>query len=286
MVPARLHSIMLEFQVRDEVVISFSCGRQIHALFLTLMKQCDQDLFFQLHGEKNPRPFTLSPLLGGQKQGDMLFLRKGSFCSIRLTFLDGGFLWSRLRAHVLKSAPIPVRLETTSLWLTRIYATPSVHAPTWAGSTTWETLLDLPPKRLMTFHFLSPTAFALGKRHFELFPKPLRLWDSLLRAWNEYAPEEFQLNKQQIRQFVSEQTMVMQCELHTETLYFQDHIQRGFTGTCTYRIYGDDALVAQLTTLVAFAFYSGVGSKTTMGMGQVRTEFHESCERSSLSLTR
>ncbi|WP_425607616.1 CRISPR system precrRNA processing endoribonuclease RAMP protein Cas6 [Candidatus Chlorohelix allophototropha] len=48
-------------------------------------------------------------------------------------------------------------------------------------------------------------------------------------------------------------------------------MQKGFVGTCAYRIDAPShPIVAYLTTLAEFANYTGVGCKTTMEMGQVR----------------
>jgi len=56
-------------------------------------------------------------------------------------------------------------------------------------------------------------------------------------------------------------------------LHFPNYTQKGFVGTCGYRIPARSDIAALLTTLAAFALYAGAGYKTTMGMGQVRATF-------------
>jgi len=46
----------------------------------------------------------------------------------------------------------------------------------------------------------------------------------------------------------------------------------GFVGKCTFRLKGHPSsdIIKALNTLADFAFYSGTGMKTTMGMGLTR----------------
>lgn len=273
---AILYSIMLEFQPSADTIVPCTTGHLVHALFLNLIRRFDGDLFFQLHNEPGPRPFTLSSLWGGQGQEDHLVLRKNIACSFRVTLLDGGHIWDRLRTQFLESGPMVASLGTTQLHLARMVSTPSPSAPRWVGSTDWHTLTLLPPQRVITLRFTSPTAFSRGDRQFDLFPKPLSAWNSLLRVWNKYAPKPLQLEKNRVHQsFSNQEVIVTACDLQTETLHFPNYLQKGFTGTCTYLLQCEDWLVSQLTMLAAFAPYAGIGYKTTMGMGQVHADFHE-----------
>ncbi len=68
-------------------------------------------------------------------------------------------------------------------------------------------------------------------------------------------------------------------DLHPHTVRFVNHPQRGFVGTCTYGLRppieaepeeAEFALQQQILLLTRFAFYTGVGYKPAMGMGQCR----------------
>ena len=48
--------------------------------------------------------------------------------------------------------------------------------------------------------------------------------------------------------------------------------QKGFVGTCTYYVKAKDSSAPQVAALAEFARYSGIGYKTTMGMGQACRE--------------
>lgn len=123
--------------------------------------------------------------------------------------------------------------------------------------------------------FVEPTAFSWGNRRFVLFPEPFLLWEGLLHVWNRYATQCYKVEKQGLRDYLLRNVRVTQCSLHTRTLHYPKYTQKGFVGTCSYIIQGSNAFTSLLTTLAAFAFYAGVGYKTTMGMGRVRVAFDD-----------
>jgi CRISPR-associated endoribonuclease Cas6 len=155
-----------------------------------------------------------------------------------------------------------------------VISTPSNDPTGWAGYTDWQTLAATPAREMLTLRFASPTAFSVGNRRFALFPEPLLVWDSLVRTWNRYAPEILHLDKPAIREFVAQHVAVTDYLLQTTTLYFPHSVQKGFIGTCTYTIQqsSENEQALHLAALASFARFAGVGSKTTMGMGQARLE--------------
>ena len=108
---------------------------------------------------------------------------------------------------------------------------------------------------------------------FVIFPEPFLLWESLLHTWNRYSPVAYRFEREGFRTLLLNNIQVTKCSLRTKTLYFPNYTQKGFVGSCSYSIKAPDDDAALLTTLAAFAYYAGVGYKTTMGMGQVRVTF-------------
>jgi CRISPR-associated endoribonuclease Cas6 len=264
----RLSSILLEFQAHHEALVPRTMGHLLHAVFLNLVAQFDEARSKQLHDEPHYRPFTISSLQGTQIREEYALLRRSQTYTCRVTLLDGGDLQQQLQAHVGQVHAIPVHLDNAVLSLKRVISTPMMDSRGWVGSTTWKTLVTLPPADLITMHFLSPTAFSMKDRAFKLFPDPMWVWGSLVRDWNRYAPACFQIDKTFIQGATTSAIRVTSCkELHTEMLRYASHVQKGFLGTCSYLLQ-DPVSAPYLTTLAAFAPYAGVGSKTTMGMGQ------------------
>jgi CRISPR-associated endoribonuclease Cas6 len=73
--------------------------------------------------------------------------------------------------------------------------------------------------------------------------------------------------------------IIADYDLKTHHVHFTTHEQRGFLGTCIYQLRGSDeqtspesplTLHQQIALLAQLAFYSGVGYKTAMGLGQAR----------------
>lgn len=264
----KLSSILLEFQAHREALVPRTTGRLLHALFLNLVAQFDKARSKQLHDEPHYRPFTISSLQGAQIREEYVLLRRGQTYTCRVTLFDGGDLQRQFQAYMRQAHTIPVHLDTAVLSLTRVISTPTMDTHRWVSSTTWKALVTLPPADLIIMHFLSPTAFSMGDRLFKLFPDPTWVWGSLLRDWNRYAPACFQIDKTFIQEAAASAICVTSCkELHTETLRHASYVQKGFLGTCSYTLQ-DLVSAPYLTALAAFAPYAGVGSKTTMGMGQ------------------
>ncbi len=271
-----LYSVLFELRAKQDATLPATMGHQAHALFLNLIAMFDLALSQQLHNEHGYRPFTVSSLVGVQARGGKILLRRGQAYYLRVTLLDGGTIWHRLCTHFLEAGPIAVSLSSAELQLTRMLSTPSADTTGWVNVSDWHTLATLPAKRLIRLYFASPTAFHMGDREFLLFPESLPLWESLLRVWNAYAPQRYQMDKEMIRTCIAGDISTEGCELHTETLHFPKYVQKGFLGTCQYTVQKHAEQASFLTTLAAFAYYAGVGYKTTMGMGQVQVSFGDS----------
>jgi len=278
-----LHSIILELCAVNTAAIPAHRGDHTHALFLDLVRQVDAELSSRLHDEPEYRPFTVSVLHGARMNDGMQLLQAGQVCRLRLTLLDGGGLWQRLSAHFLEASALTLRLDKAQMQLTRVISTPTADATGWAGYSDWQTLAAASPRSALTMRFASPCAFSMGGRRFALFPEPIFLWDSLVRSWNRYAPAVLQIDKVALRDFVTQQVMVNDYDLHTARAAFATHAQKGFMGSCTYQLKSNEGCAPQLVALAEYARYAGVGSKTTSGMGQARMEKIEDKARDEYS---
>ncbi len=278
-----LYSVVLELVALNEATLPATMGHQAHALFLDLVRQADPALAARLHDEPGYRPFTVSPLQGGRVQGGQLHLQAAQPCRLRLTLLDGGYLWQCLSRHFLNVGRSVLHLGQAKFELNRVLSTPSADPTGWASFVDWQTLANTSPVPTVRLRFVTPTAFNVGDKQFTLFPEPALVWDSFLRVWNLYAPPACKIeeaDKESLREFVKSQVVVSDYELQTVTQHFPSFVQKGFVGVCTYKIKLDKngkfspdlGLTSQIAGLTQFARYAGVGYKTTMGMGQVRCE--------------
>ncbi|MDQ2805955.1 MAG: CRISPR-associated endoribonuclease Cas6 [Chloroflexota bacterium] len=267
-----LYSVVLELRATNAAALPPTMGHLAHALFLDLIGQVDPVLAARLHDEPEYRPFTVSPLGGVVVQGEGIRLQPGQPARLRFTLLDGGALWGCLSTRLLAAEPLVVRLNAAEFVVDRLVSTAEADPSGWAGVTTWQALAATPARRHLTLQFASPTAFSNGNKRFELLPQPKRVWESLVRVWNRYAPPLLALDKAAITTALEAAVLVSDHQINTATLHYPKHTQKGFLGSCTYEVEMSDPQAAALAALAAFARYAGVGYKTTMGMGQVRLD--------------
>jgi len=272
-----LHSIVLTLTPTRDTTVRATMGHQAHAAFLKTVRESDAALAEVLHIPNMPiRPFTVS-MLQGTPEGHhkQIRLSPDETYWLRFTALYQP-IFERFMARFLRGEGRPViRLGRAVLLIKEILATPGSHP--WAGYTSWSKLVnEAEPAPEITLDFVSATAFGFGQQDWGkkvmVLPSPETVFGSLARSWNATAPIPFQMNRQELREYLDEHVVVTRIDgLRTKMLRFRHSHQIGFVGRVTYGLMADDkAIRTQLNALADFAFYAGVGMKTTMGMGQCR----------------
>ena len=134
---------------------------------------------------------------------------------------------------------------------------------------------------LTTFNRTSARSKDYGAHHARL-PLPQYVFPGLARRWEDLAPPNLVnvIQKDRIEQYIQDDGMIIaDYELKTHQVKFTTHVQPGFVGNCTYHLRGPDEATTpeapltvrqQLLLLAQLAFYSGIGYKTSMGLGQAR----------------
>ncbi len=114
-------------------------------------------------------------------------------------------------------------------------------------------------------------------------PLPQYIFPGLVKRWQELAPPELAhvVQMERVEQYIQDDGIIVaDYELKAHQVRFTTHPQLGFVGTCKYHLRGPDeattseALLTvrqQMLLLAQLAFYCGVGHKTAMGLGRVRT---------------
>ncbi len=261
-------------------------GRPAQAWFLNQIMRKHPQLAKTLHDGSNVKPFTVSTLLDRygrpHKAGD--WLREGQECWLRVTTI-GGDLSEVLMTSILKNLPNTLTLYKMDFRIEGYTLNPREYP--WAGQTAFIELaqdsLHLQESREVRMEFVSPTAFRSNGNDISI-PSPQQIFRSLWKKWNAFCPEVMQLDDRWPNFFadcilVSELTAV-----NTVRWEFAEGTRgaaTGFTGTVGFTLlpkakvpkkwqpYWDGADVV-MQSLARFAFYSGVGHHTTIGMGQAR----------------
>lgn len=121
--------------------------------------------------------------------------------------------------------------------------------------------------RSIELQFASPTLFRRAGASIVL-PQPELLFQSLLRTWNAFAPMQFPPHDQ--AEFA--RIMISGHSIHTRLVDFGSYTLLGFVGSVRYLLPEDmhQILRRTINCLADYAFYAGVGYRTTMGMGVCR----------------
>lgn len=233
-------------------------GKAIHAFFLELVRKADPQLAYSLHEEEHIKPFTVSPLMFYERQPYLRFT----------TFEEG---LSRLFMKILLNLPQEIVLDEVKFKRRGVALSSQEHP--WAAQRDYKELFhsylfeqDLLPLDI-ELAFNSPTTFHTKGRN-EPLPLPGLVFGSLVERWNAFSP--FTVSPA-VKEYAEECLAISRCQIRTQIVMVSGGKQIGFLGKCHYHPLNRDVYWLRVINLLAtFSLFSGVGYKTTMGMGQTR----------------
>jgi CRISPR-associated endoribonuclease Cas6 len=215
-------------------------SRALHGMCLQWFANADEELANHLHQADHP-PFTIVSKPRNRQQ-----------LQVRLTVLQpellSPLLWglcSYLGQEILV-IDVPCQM------------TPQVQI---IDSNSYEKLAQISPQDSLELEFLTPTSFK-QKNCIQTFPLPELVFGSLLRRWNIFAPVDLRFAE------IEWKGMVARYDMHSSAMKMQSD-ELGGQGWVKY-CFTDSEQLAIATVLAHFATFSGVGRKTTMGMGQAQ----------------
>ncbi len=217
---------------------------QVQGWFYRSLREVDP----ALHDHPAPPPFALA--VGGREGGYWL----------RVTLLSEA-LYAGFSPRLYLLAGDRLRFGTLEA---RVRAVLHDGHP-WAGLTTYPRLFQGQVENDYPLRFVSPTFFKRKGNHYPL-PEPKLVFRSLYERFKAYAPikppEEFPELFGRIT--------LRKANLRTRPV---EHDTRGvgIVGEAVYHLPNASEDEARwLTALWRFAFFAGVGAKTTLGFGQVK----------------
>ena len=251
-----LHSLIVEIAAADTGNMPPTLSRALHGLVMNWLQLGNPQIAEEIHASQES-PLSLSGLQGnrrprGTQAGDTFYFR--------ICLLDGSLL-EPLLLGIEQWGTRSLILGQFSFVIRSIYTLPGTHRL--AGSAEYKLLASTPlVAGDIELNFLSPTSFKQS-RGIQPFPLPELVFGSLQRRWNAFAPEELQFPT------VEWEGLVSAYELKTHALKLEGGSEIGAQGWVRYHFPAPEQ--AKLATILAhFAFFSGVGRKTSMGMGQTQ----------------
>ncbi|GCE15247.1 CRISPR-associated endoribonuclease Cas6 [Tengunoibacter tsumagoiensis] len=290
-----LFSILIRLHPIAPGQVSPSSGPQIQAAFLDLIHQSDPALSQWLHEPNQRRPYTLSLLQGfhhlpPERLADAMANNRplpvlpGQSYWLRITMLDATIFGSFVSQLFVKAHTLTFRIGEAQFSISRVINAPDPQqdSSSWASYSSFAELSALRSiQKQYTFEFATPTAFSKGQKAWGkqlfLFPLPSLVFENLARQWEIFAPAHLRLATQgltsrDIENWCDEQMIVSYYTLETRYLSAHKFGHVGFQGKVTYEVKGNPGapIALWLPSLARLALFSGIGYKTTVGMGQVR----------------
>lgn len=245
-------------------------GEAVRALIYDSMRQSSPEFAARIHADNDYKPFVASaPIPPRRRQAqvgaDPESPTEDVPWAIRCGCLDEELtdaliigLWERY------SGGESIRLGPAHFE----FANPPWRVTQVAG---YQDLAQLSPLREWRFRFLSPMAVTSHGRPIPL-PVPELVFRGLAIKWNMVAPAELALADELVTE-MPQMIELTACKGESRVVRLTSHGETGFKGSATFRVTGTDGRISRAATLMArFAGYSGIGRKTTVGMGQVVVE--------------
>nr|PZN51659.1 MAG: hypothetical protein DIU68_16095 [Chloroflexota bacterium] len=250
-----------------------------------IIARANPELAVRLHEGHDVRPYTASGLFyAGSAQPVWGELQPGEQVWLRLTALNRDVA-AALDAFA-RQIPQHVEINRTP-WVVED-AVWDGHL--WAGRTSYAALIHesmtAPPSNRIPLDFATPTAFHRAGLNVPL-PLPDLVFGSLSTRWTAFTGAAL---AEELPAFIQHRVVVSRHRIETQLLHFkQGSKQVGFVGQVTFEITrrsreletsdpalaarldaGHDDLTRTLGLLARFSRYSGIGIKTTSGMGMAR----------------
>lgn len=267
-----LTAIVITVTPVEETLGPAYAGRAVQAWFLGEVAAHDPDLAERLHAGDGARPYTVSDLVGiGPIRAGQRHLLPERSGWLRITSLSPE-LSDVLLGRIAPALPgATLELGGAALRVEGVATRQDEHR--WAGQATAQDLLVTQSlgaggSRRISMRFASPTTFR-SRGHNVPFPLPELVFGSLVDRWNAFMPV---LLHPEARRFAEERIVASKYRLHSKYVQFAKGARGaavGATGECRYHVMsGDRYWTSVVRTLAAFAFFAGVGARTTMGLGQ------------------
>lgn len=278
------YAIVIHAFPRTDLPLAHAQGKILHGLFYELLQKASFAKGDEVHSAEGLKPFSTALLLN-ERQRHAEHLRAGEELKIRFTFLDDS-LYPLLARYFLSTPDLSLELVRTELTVTHILSTPQ-SGEEWAGCASFEEIYAnaSDAEKQFSFHFATPTFFKRGggPAYPDLIvplPLPDLVFGSLLRNWNRFSSSSF-VEANLLKEICSHHLEMTHHRISSQLarLVFSrdDGAYRtttfpGFVGSCSFRLVElhDQGIIKTINALADFAFYAGVGAKTTMGLGVSR----------------
>lgn len=260
-----LAAIDVRLYPEEECELPHPCAHLLHAVLLDMVREHDPSMFDQLHVGSRVKPFSLSTLWfrKGTNGGDCLLIPPNTECCFRLSTANRETFeaFSRPLFEVAAANGV-IRLGNHSFKIREARMDGK-----FGGVATYADLMK-DAEKTFPLRFVSPTVFRRKGVGVPL-PEPELVYGSLWQKWKAFS--DVKVDEKVYKEMLSALALsAMDCR--TKTWKYPRHVIKGFVGIAEFELVkrvSDDARTL-FGALSSLAFFTGVGYKTSMGMGQCR----------------
>jgi CRISPR-associated endoribonuclease Cas6 len=275
-----LYSLVIRLVATQNGRLQAAMGQYSNAAFYEILRAVDPATADAIHKQSGRGPFTISPLLGfGEPTNKQYNIKAGQEGWMRITLLDPSLFHTFISYVLHNPGQSTIRLDRIDFHVTSILSHPDSHSQARTDSVQglydyWREKELAPADYKIHLEFKTLTAFSLPskgrKRRMQLLPNPTDIFGRLADYWDSL---QNSATAQQVRDYAQDQIVVTRYDLYTSATLIKRTHQSGFKGKISYELYDEwenaDLFVRHLNCLADLAFYSGIGSRIGMGMGQL-----------------
>lgn len=132
-------------------------------------------------------------------------------------------------------------------------------------------------KRDIVVYFKTPTSFKKTSGGYEIFPNIKHIFNSLINKYDKFKDlniDEGLQNeidkKEEFLEKIIKNVEIISYNLKTENFGIKGNFVPGFMGRVNFKVKGEKEFKNNIMKLLKFGEYSGVGLKSTMGMGAIK----------------
>lgn len=266
-----LIAIVLQLVADRDLVLPPHLGRANYAATLRRLEEVEEGLGEMAHAGEGPKAVTCSSFLNHPPRGGESRIRAGEMVWVRITGLETHISQALLEGLV-KNPPATWELDGETFAVQTAICDEQQHG--WSGQETYQSLASRhllgheEPTPYVQMEFASPTAFQ-SKGLTLPVPLPTLVFGSLVDRWNVHSPVAV---APEARLFAEECVALSRYDLRTRPVTTKNGgLYVGAEGAVQYTAVRKDRYWLKVLNMLAdFARFSGVGTQTTIGMGQAR----------------
>ncbi|SHH26994.1 CRISPR-associated endoribonuclease Cas6 [Thermosyntropha lipolytica DSM 11003] len=128
--------------------------------------------------------------------------------------------------------------------------------------------LESTPSRVVKMEMVTPVSFRSGGEY-QIFPSLHLIYQNLINRWNQFA-DKVSLEEKNLAATLAEHSFISGYRLETRYFPLEKIFIPAFAGRMSIKIAAPSPMVALINMLLGYSAFSGLGIKTSLGMGGVR----------------